>query len=169
MTFTAVLTSCIGPFHMTGRLLEWNKNLHCKFVNELVFVALWILPVYEVSILLDAVVLNTIDFWSAPGAPGFGSTQKVKGKNGSNYTIYRTEKGYTVINETANGSIDFSYSEDEKSWYIETDNEKIRFLTFTDNDQIIILPTMNENLIDLSKYKNTIISEHKPEVSLFQQ
>ena len=35
-----------------------------KFVNELVFFAFWILPVYEVSGLADLLVLNSIEFWS---------------------------------------------------------------------------------------------------------
>jgi hypothetical protein len=33
-------------------------------VNELVFVGLVIIPVYEVAWLVDIIVLNTIDYWS---------------------------------------------------------------------------------------------------------
>lgn len=60
ISFTAV--SCLGPFHLTSNLLTWNKTVGGKFVNELVFFSLWIIPAYEVSIILDAIVINTIDF-----------------------------------------------------------------------------------------------------------
>ena len=57
-------TSCIGRFQLTNKLLSWNHQVGNKFVNELVFFAFWILPVYEVSALADLLVLNSIEFWS---------------------------------------------------------------------------------------------------------
>ena len=56
------MTSCIGSFSLTNRLLGWNQHVGNKFVNELVFFALRILPVYEVSCLADVLVLNSIEF-----------------------------------------------------------------------------------------------------------
>ncbi len=46
---TSMLTtpSCIGSFSLTNRLLGWNQNVGDKFLNELVFFAFWVLPVYE--------------------------------------------------------------------------------------------------------------------------
>ncbi len=41
-----VTTSCIGSFALTNKLLSWNKQVGNKFVNELVFFAFWVLPVY---------------------------------------------------------------------------------------------------------------------------
>ena len=38
------MTSCIGSFSLTNRLLGWNQHVGNKFVNELVFFAFWILP-----------------------------------------------------------------------------------------------------------------------------
>ncbi|MDE6825218.1 MAG: DUF3332 domain-containing protein, partial [Paramuribaculum sp.] len=57
-------SSCIGTFSLTNNLLSWNRQIDNKFVNELVFFAFWILPVYEVSALADILVLNSIEFWS---------------------------------------------------------------------------------------------------------
>lgn len=51
-------------FSLTNKLLTWNRQVGSKFVNELVFFALWILPVYEVSGLADLLVLNSIEFWA---------------------------------------------------------------------------------------------------------
>lgn len=68
-----MFTSCIGSFSLTNKLMDWNKTIGSKFVNELVFVAFWIVPVYEVSALADILVINSIEFWS-------GSNPIAKGK-----------------------------------------------------------------------------------------
>ncbi|MDE6197901.1 MAG: DUF3332 domain-containing protein [Muribaculaceae bacterium] len=47
LLFTTVTTpSCIGSFSLTNRLLGWNQHIGNKFLNELVFFAFWVLPVY---------------------------------------------------------------------------------------------------------------------------
>ena len=46
---SVLFSSCIGPFGLTNKLLSWNSNIDSKFVNELVFIAFWIVPVYEIS------------------------------------------------------------------------------------------------------------------------
>ena len=51
-----LFSSCIGSFSLTNKLLAWNKTVGNKFVNELVFFAFWVLPVYEVSALADVLV-----------------------------------------------------------------------------------------------------------------
>ena len=54
------LSSCIGSFGLTNKLLDWNKGLSNKFVNELVFIL--ISPAYAVCGLADLLVLNTGEF-----------------------------------------------------------------------------------------------------------
>ena len=51
-------SSCIGSFALTNKVLDWNRQVGSKFVNELVFAAFWILPVYELSALDDVLVIN---------------------------------------------------------------------------------------------------------------
>ena len=41
------LSSCIGSFGLSNKVLDWNNQIGGKFVNEVVFIAFWILPVYE--------------------------------------------------------------------------------------------------------------------------
>ena len=41
--------SCIGSFSLTNKLLSWNNTIGNKFVNELVFFAFWVIPVYEIG------------------------------------------------------------------------------------------------------------------------
>ena len=78
---SVLFSSCIGSFGLTNKLLDWNRNIDSKFVNELVFIAFWIVPVYEISALADVLVLNSIEFWSGnnPVADA-GSVKTIEGK-----------------------------------------------------------------------------------------
>ena len=56
-----LFTSCIGSFALTNKLLSWNNSIGSKIVNELVFIGLWVLPVYEVSVPVSYTHLNAAD------------------------------------------------------------------------------------------------------------
>ena len=54
-----ILSSCIGSFQLTNKVKNWNDNIGDKWINEVVFLAFHIVPVYEVCIFADAVVFNS--------------------------------------------------------------------------------------------------------------
>ncbi len=58
------LGGCWGSFNLTGRVHDWNGSFRSKWVSWLVFLAFIILPVYEITLLVDALVINTIEFFS---------------------------------------------------------------------------------------------------------
>jgi hypothetical protein len=67
LTAAAVLGSsgCFGSFNLTRKLYGFNKDVSKdKFVRELVFLGLNIVPIYGVAGLIDAVVANTVEFWT---------------------------------------------------------------------------------------------------------
>ncbi len=64
VSFAAALTGCYGPFRLTQKVHQWNGKVGDKWVNEGVFLVLTILPVYSVTLLADAVVLNSVEFWT---------------------------------------------------------------------------------------------------------
>jgi hypothetical protein len=61
--FTA--TACLGRFAAFNELSRWNQQIHeDRWVNEIVFIALVIVPVYEVALLADVLIFNSVEFWS---------------------------------------------------------------------------------------------------------
>ena len=46
-----MFSSCIGSFGLWNNLKDWNQGVSNKFVNELIFVAFHIVPVYEIAYL----------------------------------------------------------------------------------------------------------------------
>ena len=53
LTATILFSSCIGSFRLTNNIKDWNEGLGDKFVNELVFIALHIVPIYEIAIFIE--------------------------------------------------------------------------------------------------------------------
>lgn len=72
-------TGCVGRFAAFNKLSDWNrKATKDKFVNEAIFLALIFIPVYEITLLADAVVFNSIEFWTGKNPVLVeGSYQKV--------------------------------------------------------------------------------------------
>ena len=79
---TLCFSSCIGSFKLTNKVLSWNGSVGNKFVNELVFIAFHIIPVYEITVVADLIILNSIEFWSGENIVAQSSTKEVKGENG---------------------------------------------------------------------------------------
>lgn len=133
------LPSCIGSFTLTNKLLSWNNQIGEKFVNELVFFAFWILPVYEVSALADILVLNSIEFWSGSNPVAKG-TKVIDGNDGK-YLVKCDGKGYTIKSVNDGSVVRLDFNDDDKSWsYSIPGGEKHTIFTFVD-DTHISLPT----------------------------
>lgn len=63
-------TGCYGPFNLTKNVYHWNSNVkgsgevNSKWMREFVFFGMFIIPVYEFSLLLDTFIFNSIHFWT---------------------------------------------------------------------------------------------------------
>lgn len=61
----AMMTAgCFGPFNLTRRLYQWNQQVGTKWEREFMFILLAWAPVYGVSVLADAIVFNSMEFWT---------------------------------------------------------------------------------------------------------
>ncbi len=54
---------CYGPFPLTKIIYNFNGSVPTGILQTLVFWGFIILPVYSISMVIDAVVLNLINFW----------------------------------------------------------------------------------------------------------
>ena len=131
LSLSLVSTSCIGSFSLTNKLLSWNQQVGNKFVNELVFFAFWILPVYEISALADILVLNSIEFWS-------GSNPVAKGRSviDGRYLVDCDGKGYTITSENDGSIVRLDFEESEKTWNVTADGNTYKLMTFVDDNHV---------------------------------
>lgn len=118
-----LFSSCVGSFGLFNRLNSWNNSIGNKFVNELVFLAFNIVPVYGVAYLADALVINSIEFWSGSNPmANVGDVKKVKGENG-NYLVTTLENGYSIAKEGETASMDLIYNKEANTWNVVANGE----------------------------------------------
>jgi hypothetical protein len=115
LTLTAVVvlstSGCFGSFNLTRKLYGFNKDVSKdKFVRELVFLGLNIVPIYGVAGAIDVLVANTVEFWtgenpiSMTGSIKVDSTTVVKRvgivKNGERIMTLSTFKSDKLVATT---------------------------------------------------------------------
>lgn len=94
---------CIGSFQLVTGLYEWNKGVGSKWVQELVFLALNIIPVYGLAAAGDVIIFNLIEFWtgSNPLAMKDGEyEEQIITFNGKKYKMVAGKNTLAVITLT---------------------------------------------------------------------
>jgi len=135
------LQGCIGTFHLTGKVLNFNKGLGNKWIQELAFLVMNIIPVYGVAILVDALIFNSLEFWTGSNPiamqPGEKEVQIVK-NDGRIYRIEATQNRFHIVQidgaekgETA----DLVFDPETNTWLAGRGNELRKVAQFIDQSQ----------------------------------
>lgn len=150
LSASLVTSSCIGSFGLTKKILGWNHQIGSKFVNELVFFAFWVLPVYEVCALSDILVLNSIEFWSGSNPMAKGK-KVIEGEDGR-YLVECDGKGYTITSQNDGSVVRLDFDEAEQTWSVDMGNgEEYPLMTFVDDTHVrMAAPDGTTTLVELS-------------------
>lgn len=151
LSASILCTSCIGSFSLTNKLLSWNQTIDNKFVNELVFFALWLVPVYEVAAMADVLVLNSIEFWSGENPVACG-TKVIDGRDGR-YLVECDGKGYTIKSENDGSIVRLDFDNDSRTWSVAADGgESYPLMTFVDDSHVkMITPDGEMTTVEISQ------------------
>lgn len=129
-------TGCFGSFQLTRKLYSFNKSVSPdKWVQELVFLGMNIVPVYSVVGLADALFANTVEFWTGTNPVASARTMTPNGtalvQTGSTTSTGKT----LVIDEVKNGetlsTTTISIPNDEESVTVTTSFKDGRTVTKT--------------------------------------
>lgn len=145
---TIMFSSCIGSFQLTNKVFKLNNQIGSKWVNELVFAACCILPVYEITLFVDAIVFNSIEFWSGKKVlANQGDKKIVKNTKGENVEITAMENGYNLTNGTE--SMNLVFDEATQIWSAEYNNISTNLVKLVDenNAQLFL---MNGETMDIT-------------------
>ncbi len=59
------MVGCYGRFPITNAIYDWNGDVTDNhIINSVIMVVLAIIPVYGLAIFVDALIINSIEFWS---------------------------------------------------------------------------------------------------------
>lgn len=149
LTASLTLSSCLGSFALTNKVLTWNRQVGDKFVNELVFFAMWILPVYELTGIADLLVINSIEFWSGEN-PVVAETKVIDGKD-ARYLVASDSKGYTITNLSDKSVVKFNFDQANNGWSVEANGEEYPLFTYVDDTHInMVTPDGSFRTVELS-------------------
>ena len=123
--------------------VAWSRKRRTGFISRQ--------GVYELTVVADILVLNSIEFWSGENLVS-QSTKEVKGENGDTYLVTTDENGYTITNQKDNTTIGFVFDSNDNSWSVSANGETTKFMTFVD-DNHVKMPGVdgNDMIIELSQ------------------
>ncbi len=151
LTASLLFSNCLGSFTAFNKLKDWNQGLtESKFLDNLIFWGLWIVPAYELFFLGDAVIFNVVEFWSGsnPVAMNDGDieTQTIV-KNGNTYQLVATKNqmNIEVIKGKDRGKhILLQYRPEDQSWNAIKDGETIKLSSMEEGFYVVYLPDGQE-------------------------
>ena len=137
------LQGCIGGFKLSNRVLKWNQKVTTnKFLNEVIFFVLWVLPVYEITIVVDVLVINSIEFWTGKNplamGPGEKETQYVS-RDGVEYMIEATQNKFHIVQlegPNKGDQADLIYNPETKTWLLGNGKEIKRVAQFINETDV---------------------------------
>jgi len=150
-----IQTSCMGKFALLKKLYTWNeKATGNKFIDNLLFWILNILPVYGFVVFVDAVILNLIEFWtgSNPLAMNEGDRMEKRFQNGGDSFLALATRNRMEVKFDQNPDRNFAvvYVPATKSWMLETEKQTLCMAKELENNQVQLLQS-NGQYLSLSK------------------
>lgn len=156
LSISILFSSCLGSFSAFNNLKDWNNDVtDNKFVNNLIFWGLNIIPVYGLFLFGDAIIFNVIEFWSGsnPLAMEEGEQEiQVVEKDGNVFEMIATRNRIQVkviAGERKGDKLDLVYKPSEKSWNaIKPNGEVIKLSSFEEGFYVVHMPDGEEIRID---------------------
>ena len=100
MAVTLLCSSCIGSFALFNKYEKWQCSMTGnKYINAIVGFILQPI-VGGICLLVDSLVLNTIEFWSGDNPVADAGTRIVVGQDGRYYAVKTLKDGYEVKSPT---------------------------------------------------------------------
>jgi hypothetical protein len=134
LTSSLLFSSCLGSFTLTKKLHVWNSSAGSdKWVNELIFLALATVQVYTISLFIDSVILNSLEFWTGENPAETAETKQVRTENGL-VTITTNAQGHTIQREGCDETLAFRFDAEANAWSLEADGQSTPLLQWEDGN-----------------------------------
>ena len=132
-------SSCmVGSLSLFNKYRDWQTHMtSSKFVNAIVAYVLGAIC-YPITLFVDSLVLNTIEFWSGsnPVHANIGQTRQVMGEDGRCYAVTTLENGYELKDANGNVTLLLHHADDD-SWWMEQNGVKQEMFRYSDNGKKI--------------------------------
>lgn len=132
------MNSCIGSFSLFNSYAKWQCHMSDnKFVNAVVGFVL--MPIVgSITLLVDSLVLNTVEFWTGdnPMNAEIGKTKKVMGEDGQLYAVTVLKNGYEIKSEVGK-TVLLTYDKSQDAWSMTSDGVTKELFRYTSDKKAI--------------------------------
>lgn len=134
---TVGVAGCFGNFAATRKVYQFNESFGDKWMNQIMFWVLFVVPAYEIAGFADVVLFNTIEFWTGSNpiamAPG-EEVIKYASEDGKNLKIVIRQNQVSVVDlDNPTDDLQLSYKPLEKSWYYHSDKGLVKIATLSED------------------------------------
>lgn len=142
---TVGVAGCFGNFAATRKVYDFNQNFGDKWINQVMFWVLNVVPVYYVAGVVDILLFNTLEFWTGSNPMAMGPTDEVikyASQDGKDYKI--TIRQNEVILEDVNNpaeELELCYKPLDKSWYLNSEEGLVKIATINDDKADFYMPS----------------------------
>jgi hypothetical protein len=132
VSFLLAASGCYGSFGLVKKVYKFNEGLGNKWTQEVGFLVMSIVPVYEGAAFIDAIVLNSIEFWTGnnPVAATLNSN------DGSIKVAYDKESGSIQLIQ---GNTQYSFEKSKEGTIVKDKEGNIVFLCIATDDGGMVL------------------------------
>ncbi len=88
---------CTGSFMLTKKVYNWHRSMGDKWSDEFGFLVCALIPIYGISTMADAIVFNSIEFWT-----GKNPVEEAKADSKSKVVEVGDQKATLSYNQQAN-------------------------------------------------------------------
>lgn len=126
---TVGMGGCFGNFAATRKVYDFNESFGGRWENQILFWVLSIVPVYNLAVSLDAILFNTIEFWTGSNPIAMGPQDEVikyASQDGKDYKI-TIRQNQVILQDLANpdNEMELSYKPLEKTWNYQSEDGEI--------------------------------------------
>jgi hypothetical protein len=88
-----VMTGCYGSNALFNKVHKWNGTVGDKWINSCVHFVFLVLNVYSITMFVDILVLNTVEFWTGSNPLASGDTYYEKDTQGNQVMAVKNQDG----------------------------------------------------------------------------
>jgi hypothetical protein len=125
-------SGCFGSFGLVKKVYKFNEGMGNKWTQELGFLVMSIIPVYEGAAFIDAVILNSIEFWT--GNNPVAAT--LKSDDGSSKIAYDKESGSI---QCMQGNTEYSFEKSKEGTIVKDKEGNFVLLCIATEDGGMVL------------------------------
>jgi len=96
-----VSTGCTGSFNLTRKVYNMHRSQEDKWMDEVVFLVCILVPIYGISTFADAVIFNSVEFWTGENPVALDNVNKknhyVKDQQGEATVSYNPQTDEITI------------------------------------------------------------------------